>query len=187
MECLAAAPSKLQRPVGDRVKTDARDAMHLARLLRLGEIVAVTVSDPAVEAAWDLVRAREDARVDLTPARHRVSKLLLRHGIVYPRGRAWTGTLTCPGSTRSAPGAPRGPGRVRDGPGRGAVHAQSPGPPGCPHRGDRRARAVGAGGDPADVPARGLDADRVRAGGGDRGLAPVHRPFPGRLCRSGAC
>ncbi|WP_420107688.1 IS110 family transposase [Kocuria marina] len=75
IECLVAAPSKLQRPVGDRVKTDARDAMHLARLLRLGEIVAVTVPDPAVEAARDLVRAREDARVDLMRARHRVSKL----------------------------------------------------------------------------------------------------------------
>ena len=42
MECLVAAPSKLQRPAGDRIKTDARDAAHLARLLRLGEITAVT-------------------------------------------------------------------------------------------------------------------------------------------------
>ena len=42
MECVVAAPSKLQRPAGDRVKTDARDAAHLARLLRLGEITAVT-------------------------------------------------------------------------------------------------------------------------------------------------
>ncbi|MFW6186860.1 MAG: IS110 family transposase [Actinomycetota bacterium] len=90
MECMVAAPSKLQRPVGDRVKTDARDAMHLARLLRLGEIVAVTVPALEAEAARDLVRAREDARVDLMRTRHRVSKLLLRHGLVYPHGRAWT-------------------------------------------------------------------------------------------------
>jgi transposase len=89
--CLVAAPSKLQRPVGDRVKTDVRDARHLARLLHLGEIVAVTVPSVEQEAARDLVRAREDARRDLMAARHRVTKLLLRHGIVYYAGRPWTG------------------------------------------------------------------------------------------------
>ena len=47
IECLVAAPSKLQRPPGDRVKTDARDARHLARLLHLGQIVEVSV--PSVE------------------------------------------------------------------------------------------------------------------------------------------
>ena len=92
IECLVAAPSKLQRPVGDRVKTDARDALHLARLLRLGEIVEVTVPSPEQEAARDLVRAREDARSDLMRARHRLSKLLLRQGIVYSGGQAWTNT-----------------------------------------------------------------------------------------------
>jgi transposase len=80
--CVVAAPSKLQRPVGDRVKTDARDAAHLARLLKLDEIVEVTVPSPAQEAARDLVRAREDVRGDLMRARHRLSKLLLRQGIV---------------------------------------------------------------------------------------------------------
>jgi transposase len=91
MECLVAAPSKLQRPAGDRVKTDARDARHLARLLHLGEIVAVAIPTVEQEAARDLVRAREDCRGDLMTARHRVSKLLLRQGIVYYGGRAWTG------------------------------------------------------------------------------------------------
>ena len=62
VRCLVAAPSKLQRPSGDRVKTDARDALHLARLLQLGEIVEVTVPSVEQEAARDLVRAREDAR-----------------------------------------------------------------------------------------------------------------------------
>jgi transposase len=90
--CLVAAPSKLQRPVGDRVKTDARDALHLARLLRLGEIVEVTIPSVEQEAARDLVRAREDARGDLMRARHRLSKLLLRQGIVYAGGAAWTNT-----------------------------------------------------------------------------------------------
>ena len=90
MECVVAAPSKLQRPAGDRVKTDARDAAHLARLLRLGEITAVTVPSVEMEAVRDLVRAREDARADLMRVRHRLSKLLLRQGIVYSGGRPWT-------------------------------------------------------------------------------------------------
>lgn len=90
MECVVAAPSKLQRPVGDRVKTDAKDAAHLAKLLRLGELVAVTVPNANTEAARDLVRARDDARGDLMRARHRLSKLLLRQGIIYCDGKAWT-------------------------------------------------------------------------------------------------
>ncbi len=90
IECLVAAPSRLQRPCGDRVKTDVRDARHLARLLHLGEIVAVTVPSVEQEAARDLVRAREDVRGDLMAARHRLSKLLLRQGIVYYGGKPWT-------------------------------------------------------------------------------------------------
>jgi transposase len=83
IDCQVVAPSKLQRPCGDRVKTDVRDARHLARLLHLGEIVAVTVPGVEQEAARDLVRAREDVRGDLMSARHRLSKLLLRQGIIY--------------------------------------------------------------------------------------------------------
>jgi transposase len=91
VRCVVAAPSKLQRPAADRVKTDARDALHLARLLRMDQIVAVRVPGVEQEAARDLVRAREDVRGDLMRCRHRLSKLLLRHGIVYCGGRAWTG------------------------------------------------------------------------------------------------
>jgi transposase len=90
IDCVVVAPSKLQRPAGDRVKTDARDAAHLARLLRLGEVTAVAVPSVAQEAARDLVRAREDCRVDLMRARHRLAKLLLRQGIIYSGGQAWT-------------------------------------------------------------------------------------------------
>ena len=86
----ALPPSKLQRPSGDRVKTDAKDAIHLARLLRLDEITPVSIPSVDQEAARDLVRAREDGRGDLMRARHRLSKLLLRHGIVYYDGQAWT-------------------------------------------------------------------------------------------------
>lgn len=91
IRCEVVAPSKLQKPAGDRVKTDAKDAVHLARLLRLDEITPVAVPTVDQEAARDLVRAREDCRGDLMRARHRLSKLLLRHGIVYSGGDAWTG------------------------------------------------------------------------------------------------
>jgi transposase len=88
ISCVVAAPSRV-RAAADRVKTDRRDAERLARLLRLGEITPVRVPAPEEEAARDLVRAREDARGDLMRARHRLSKLLLRHGAVYD-ATAWT-------------------------------------------------------------------------------------------------
>ena len=91
IRCEVAAPSKLQRPSGDRVKTDTKDAVHLARLLRLDEVVSVAVPSVADEAARDLVRAREDARRDLSRTRQRLNGLLLRHGRVYYDGRRWTG------------------------------------------------------------------------------------------------
>jgi transposase len=90
VRCEVLAPSKLQRPVGERVKTDGRDALHIAKLLRLDEIVTVTIPSESQEAARDLVRAREDARRDLMGARHRLGKLLLRRGIIYPGKTAWT-------------------------------------------------------------------------------------------------
>jgi transposase len=91
IRCEVAAPSKLIRPPGERVKTDDNDAFLLARLLRLDEITPVAVPTVEQETARDLVRAREDVRKDLMSARHRLSKLLLRHGLVYSGGQAWTG------------------------------------------------------------------------------------------------
>lgn len=91
VRCVVAAPSRINRAPGDRVKTDARDAMLLARLLKLDELTAVTVPSVQAEAARDLVRAREDCRGDLMSARHRVSKLLLRQGVIWSGGAAWTG------------------------------------------------------------------------------------------------
>src|SRR5438270_4453679 len=90
ISCVVAAPSRL-RAAADRVKADRRDAERLARLLRLGEITPVRIPTLAEEAARDLVRAREDARGDLMRARHRLSKLLLRQGLVYD-ATAWTRT-----------------------------------------------------------------------------------------------
>jgi len=95
IRCVVAAPSKLQRPSGDRVETDARDALHLARLLRPDEMSAVVVPRRDQEAARDLVRAREDACGDLMRARHRLSKLLLRQGIVYSGGQGGCSREIC--------------------------------------------------------------------------------------------
>src|SRR3954465_5682091 len=90
-DCEGAAPSRLLRPSGDRIKTDATDALHLAQLLAVGQVTAVAVPDEETEAARDLVRAREDARGDLMSARHLVTHLLLRQGVVYAGGTPWTG------------------------------------------------------------------------------------------------
>lgn len=90
VECVVAAPSKIPRASGDRVKTDRRDAELLARLLLAGKLHAVRVPGPEEEALRDLVRAREAVRVDLMRCRHRLSKLLLRHGIRFDDGPAWS-------------------------------------------------------------------------------------------------
>jgi len=93
LECKVGAVSKMLRPTGDRIKTDKRDAVFLARMLAVGNVVEVHVPTPSQEAARDLARAREDARKDLMRARHLLSKFLLRKGIAYEKGRsAWTKT-----------------------------------------------------------------------------------------------
>lgn len=83
------APSKTARPAGDRVKTDRKDAELLARLGLAGQLHVVAVPDEFVEAARHLSRARDQQRQDLMRARHRVSKLLLQHGRVYPEPTTW--------------------------------------------------------------------------------------------------
>jgi transposase len=86
-----AAPGLIPRGPADRVKTDARDAERLARLLIAGELAFVHVLSVEEERFRDLVRCREDVRGDLMRARHRLSKLLLRRGLRYPgRGGNWT-------------------------------------------------------------------------------------------------
>jgi transposase len=90
VRCVVAAPSKIPRASGDRVKTDRRDAEHLVRLLLAGKLHPVRVPGLEEEALRDLVRAREAVRVDLMRCRHRLSKLLLRRGIRFDDGRAWT-------------------------------------------------------------------------------------------------
>lgn len=89
--CVVAAPGKIERPAQARVKTDRRDAERLVRLLMIGGLHPVRVPTSEEEALRDLVRAREDIRGDLMRARHRLSKLLLRHDVRYhDTGSAWT-------------------------------------------------------------------------------------------------
>jgi transposase len=90
-QCEVVAPTLVPVKAGDRVKTDRRDALKLARNYRAGELTAVWVPDAAHEALRDLVRAREAAKKDELRARHRLSKFLLRHGRRPPMGvKAWT-------------------------------------------------------------------------------------------------
>jgi transposase len=90
-QCQVVAPSKTPRRAGDRVKTDRRDALTLARYLRSGDLVAVRIPDEGVEALRDLVRARADAKKAETVARHHLDKLLLRKDRIYPGKSHWTG------------------------------------------------------------------------------------------------
>ena len=87
--CVVVAPSLIPRKPGDRIKTDRRDAINLAKLHRAGELTAVWVPDRAHEAIRDLVRARLAAVRSLRQARQQLSGFLLRHGHHYNRP-AWT-------------------------------------------------------------------------------------------------
>jgi transposase len=85
--CNVAAPSLIPKKPGDRVKTNRRDAVSLAKLLRAGELTAVWVPDEGHEAMRDLTRAREAAVIDLRAKRQQVSAFLLRLGRHYPQKR----------------------------------------------------------------------------------------------------
>ncbi|UWU19243.1 IS110 family transposase (plasmid) [Rhizobium sullae] len=97
--CVVVAPSLVPRRAGDRVKTNRRDAMSLARLHRAGELTAVWVPDEGHEAIRDLVRAREAAGDALKQARQQLQSFLLRHGRIYTGRKPWTRAhtrwLTC--------------------------------------------------------------------------------------------
>jgi transposase len=88
-ECLVAAPSLIPRKPGDRVKTNRRDALDLAKTFRAGDLTAVWVPDPRHEAMRELTRARGAAAQDLRVKRQQVSSFLLRHGRHYPGQTTW--------------------------------------------------------------------------------------------------
>ena len=88
--CAVVAPSLIPIKAGDRIKTNRRDAVTLARLHRAGELTDVWVPDAAHEAMRDLVRARATAAKVLSKARQHLSGFLLRHGKIYSGVRTWT-------------------------------------------------------------------------------------------------
>jgi transposase len=91
VECAVVAPSLVPKKPGDRVKTDRRDALKLARSHRSGDLTAVWVPDEDSEALRDLVRQREAAKQDQLRARHRLTKFLLRTGRrPLPGLKPWT-------------------------------------------------------------------------------------------------
>ena len=90
VSCEVIAPSLIPKAPGDKVKTDKRDCRRLARLYRAGELVAIRIPTGLEEAVRDLCRTRADMVEDLTRARHRLSKFLLRHSRVYRDGSPWT-------------------------------------------------------------------------------------------------
>jgi transposase len=94
IDCEVVAPGLVPTRPGDRVKTDRRDARRLAALHASGLLTAIFVPSPELEALRDLVRAREDARLDRMRARHRLGKFCLRHDRRMP--------TTCWGVTRRA-------------------------------------------------------------------------------------
>ena len=89
IDCAVVAPGLVPQRPGDRVKTDPRDARKLARLLAGGLLESIYVPSPGLEAVRDLVRAREDARLDRMRDRQRLSKFCLRHGRLLPTS-TWT-------------------------------------------------------------------------------------------------
>lgn len=103
LTCWVVAPSQIPKKAGDRVKTDRRDAVQLARLLRSGDLTPVYVPAGEDEAVRDLVRAREDTLKDGKAAKARLKAFLLRQDMRY-EGRAnwgpahlrWLATVVCP-------------------------------------------------------------------------------------------
>jgi transposase len=89
-DCMVVAPSLIPRKPGERVKTNRRDAVTLARLLRAGELTAVWVPDAIHEAVRDLVRAREAASADLRKKRQQLHSFLLRHGRIFTGRKHWS-------------------------------------------------------------------------------------------------
>ena len=89
-ECAVIAPSLIPKRPGERVKTNRRDALTLARLHRAGELTAIWVPDPGHEAVRELVRAREAAMEDLREKRQHLQSFLLRHGRIFSGHKPWT-------------------------------------------------------------------------------------------------
>jgi transposase len=170
IDCVVVAPGLVPQRPGDRVKTDSRDARKLARLLAGGLLEPIHVPSRELEAVRDLVRAREDARLDRMRDRHRLSKFCLRRGRRLPTSswtvarRTWLSEqrfeLTAQQQTFDT--------YVHTVDLVDADRAARAGDP-C----DRCRGAVAVARCAAAVPARRRHADRARAGSRDRRLRPL--------------
>src|SRR5438034_10167234 len=151
IDCAVVAPGLAPQRPGERVKTDPRDARKLARLLAGGLLEPIHVPSPELEAARDLVRAREGARLDRMRDRHRLSKFCLRHGRLLPTS-AWTVVRQV--ALRAAVRARRRADHLRHLSARGRSRRRSDRGAGAGDPGDGRAGAVGGAGRPAALSAR---------------------------------
>lgn len=103
-DCQVVAPSLIPRKPGERIKTDRRDALKLARALRSGDLTAVWVPDQEQESMRDLTRARDDMKSQERQARQQLNAFVLRHGHAWPRGKTrwgkphynWLESITFP-------------------------------------------------------------------------------------------
>lgn len=89
IECVVVAPSLVPSTTGERIKTDRRDAVKLARFLRSGDLTPIAVPDASTEAVRDLERARDAAKRAERVTRQQVTSFLLRHGRRFPGRTAW--------------------------------------------------------------------------------------------------
>lgn len=90
IDCIIAAPSKIPKKSGDKIKHDRRDAHNLGRLHRAGDLTAIYVPDPEDEAIRDLIRCRDDARIATRKAKQRLLSFLLKHGRRYSGKSNWS-------------------------------------------------------------------------------------------------
>jgi transposase len=90
IDCRVVSPGKIPRKPTDWIKTDRRDARHLAKCLRSGEAEGIYIPTPQDEATRDYLRARDDLKLDLKRAKQQLLKFLLRHGFQYDTNSYWT-------------------------------------------------------------------------------------------------
>jgi len=101
-DCMVVAPALIPKRAGERIKTNRRDAVTLARLHRAGELTGVWAPDPAHEAVRDLARARESAGDDLRRKRQQLLSFLLRHSRIYSGGGHWSWRIGAGSRVRSS-------------------------------------------------------------------------------------
>jgi transposase len=101
-DCMVVAPALIPKRAGERIKTNRRDAVTLARLHRAGELTGVWAPDPAHEAVRDLARGRESAGDDLRRKRQQLLSFLLRHSRIYSGGGHWSWRIGAGSRVRSS-------------------------------------------------------------------------------------